>query len=295
VRYDEERPQFMRACLTGVEGTPYSNGVFMFDIYCPPDYPNVNCNCIHVTPGAHMVHANNGPGGFSPNLHNDSGKVCLSLLGTWDGPGWEAGKSNVYQVLSSIMWMILGAEHPYYMEPGYGGWEGTIDESSNQDEVLWYDEEVKWGTAQVAILDQLRNPPRGFEKVVRKHLLLKRKIIMATLRAWHDKGTENLKTRLAPVIAELEEEFTKHLDVESARADVREREQEVEFIRNKMDFLEKKLKACVGDPQTVMPKAYQRFKIGPALLKQALDKLQKAQQILADAEVRELQNRTDSS
>ena len=35
--------------------------------------------------------------------------------------------------------MILGAEHPYYMEPGYGGWEGNIAEDTNVDEVskLW--------------------------------------------------------------------------------------------------------------------------------------------------------------
>lgn len=172
----------MRACLIGVEGTPYSNGVFVFDIYCPPDYPNTNCLVTHVTRNGSLVHANNGPGGFSPNLHNDSGKVCLSLLGTWDGPGWESGKSNVYQVLSSIVWMILGAQHPYHMEPGFGGWEDTVDPNADVEEVRWYDEEVQWGTAQIAILEQLRDPPRGFEKVVRKHLLLKRKIIMATVK-----------------------------------------------------------------------------------------------------------------
>ena len=26
------------------------------------------------------------------------GKVCLSLLGTWQGPGWVAGKSTLLQV-----------------------------------------------------------------------------------------------------------------------------------------------------------------------------------------------------
>ena len=50
----------------------------------------------------------------------DTGQVCLSLLGTWDGPGWESGTSNIYQLLSTILYMILGAKHPYYMEPDYG-------------------------------------------------------------------------------------------------------------------------------------------------------------------------------
>ena len=65
-------------------------------------------------------------GGFSPNLHKSTGKVCLSLLGTWnEGATWDAGKSNVYQVLSTILFMIFGSKYPYYMEPGYGGWEGA--------------------------------------------------------------------------------------------------------------------------------------------------------------------------
>ena len=76
--------------------------------------------------------------------------------------------------------MILGAEHPYYMEPGHGGWENSRNQQVNTD-VLWYDEEVKWGTAKFAILDQLRTPPVGFEQIVRTHLLSKRLVILATL------------------------------------------------------------------------------------------------------------------
>jgi len=34
---------------------------------------------------------------MNPNLYAD-GKVCLSLLGTWSGPGWEKGVSTLSQV-----------------------------------------------------------------------------------------------------------------------------------------------------------------------------------------------------
>ena len=34
---------------------------------------------------------------FNPNLYN-CGKVCLSLLGTWSGPGWVPGESTILQV-----------------------------------------------------------------------------------------------------------------------------------------------------------------------------------------------------
>lgn len=47
-----------------------------------------------------------------------TGKVCLSLLGTWAGPGWEPGKSTLLQVLISIQSLIMVPE-PMFNEPGY--------------------------------------------------------------------------------------------------------------------------------------------------------------------------------
>jgi hypothetical protein len=44
-------------------------------------------------------------------------KVCLSLLGTWTGPGWISGQSTLLQVLISIQSLIL-CEEPYLNEPG---------------------------------------------------------------------------------------------------------------------------------------------------------------------------------
>lgn len=46
--------------------------------------------------------------------------MCLSLLGTWQGPGWEKGVSTLSQVLLSIQAQIL-VERPYANEPGV--WE----------------------------------------------------------------------------------------------------------------------------------------------------------------------------
>ena len=85
IRFDENHPRFLQALLMGIEGTPYASGLFLFDIYLPSSYPQKPCNIKHITHGATLCHANNGPGGFSPNLHQTSGKVCLSLLGTWNG------------------------------------------------------------------------------------------------------------------------------------------------------------------------------------------------------------------
>ena len=43
---------------------------------------------------------------FNPNLYN-CGKVCLSLLGTWSGPGWDPKASTLLQVLVSIQSLIM--------------------------------------------------------------------------------------------------------------------------------------------------------------------------------------------
>ena len=100
---------------------------------------------------------------FNPNLYNN-GKCCLSLLGTWQGPGWDAGSSTLLQVLVSIQSMILGTSAPYFNEPGYANIEGTAagDAASRA-----YNEELRHHTLLHAILPALRNPPAGLEEVVR--------------------------------------------------------------------------------------------------------------------------------
>ena len=60
---------------------------------------------------------------FNPNLY-ESGKVCLSLLGTWSGPGWIPNKSSLIQVLISIQSLIL-VEQPYFNEPSFEVSMGT--------------------------------------------------------------------------------------------------------------------------------------------------------------------------
>jgi len=205
LRVDEERPQYLRALLSGLPGTPYESGLFVFDILVPSNYPTVNPHVKHTTPGASNVASPGGysPGGFSPNLHQHGGQVCLSLLGTWSsGTGWSS-EHNIYTVLSAIQQMILSAEHPYYMEPSYGGWEGTAPTSGHEPEVIEYDEIVKNGTARYAMLDILKNPPQGFEEAVRAHFLHQRQSIMETLEYWSEDGSPSFRQKLEPVRKEL--------------------------------------------------------------------------------------------
>jgi ubiquitin-protein ligase len=99
VRYDSQRFSSLRACISGPAGTPYEKGLFFFDIFLPSEFPAVPPKVQFLTTGAGRVR-------FNPNLY-ENGKVCLSLLGTWAGPGWIPNKSSLIQVLVSIQSLIL--------------------------------------------------------------------------------------------------------------------------------------------------------------------------------------------
>jgi len=212
VRFDESNPRFLQAMLIGLKGTPYYNGCFLFDIYLPDEYPQKPCKVKHVSNGAQLCHANNGPGGFSPNLHQSSGKVCLSLLGTWSGPGWEPNKSNVYQLLSTLLLMVFGAEHPYYMEPSYGGWEGTAYGKTKHDpKVIQYDEEVLYHTAKSVILEMMKKPYPGFEDIIKTHFRLKKDQIKNHMQDMlhAEQYSASFKKKVKPIYDQIEAELEK--------------------------------------------------------------------------------------
>ena len=98
---DEARMGVTRALITGPQDTPYAFGMFIFDIFCPPSYP-------HAPPLVTLKTTGEGTVRFNPNLY-ESGKVCLSLLGTWFSDGdetkWTPGQSSISQVVKSIQGM----------------------------------------------------------------------------------------------------------------------------------------------------------------------------------------------
>ena len=51
VRFDSEEPAFLRVLISGVDSTPYASGLFLFDIYCQPSYPDAPPSVVHITPG----------------------------------------------------------------------------------------------------------------------------------------------------------------------------------------------------------------------------------------------------
>lgn len=94
VRHGETRPDVMKILIIGPKDSPYENGLFEFDLLCGADYPRGPPLMKFRTTGGGIVH-------FNPNLYPD-GKVCLSILGTWEGKPWIEKQSTLLQVLLSI-------------------------------------------------------------------------------------------------------------------------------------------------------------------------------------------------
>ena len=98
----------LRAAMVGAAGTPYQDGLFFFDLQLPPSYPAAPPQVCYRSFGLCV----------NPNL-DESGTVCLSLLGTFDGEGpevWSPANSSILQVVVSIQGLVLTAQ-PYYKRP----------------------------------------------------------------------------------------------------------------------------------------------------------------------------------
>ncbi|XP_068153762.1 baculoviral IAP repeat-containing protein 6 isoform X3 [Drosophila tropicalis] len=175
VRCDTDRLDIMKVLITGPADTPYANGCFEFDVFFPPDYPNLPMLINLETTGRHSVR-------FNPNLYND-GKVCLSVLNTWHGrpeEKWNAQTSSFLQVLVSIQSLILVPE-PYFNEPGFERSRGTPSGTNSSRE---YNSNIYQACVRWAMLEQIRNPSPCFRDVIHKHFWLKREEICNQIEGW---------------------------------------------------------------------------------------------------------------
>eukprot|EP01092_Planopodium_desertum_P010110 TRINITY_DN44440_c0_g2_i1.p1 TRINITY_DN44440_c0_g2~~TRINITY_DN44440_c0_g2_i1.p1 ORF type:complete len:293 (-),score=8.98 TRINITY_DN44440_c0_g2_i1:72-950(-) len=180
LRISKTRVDVMQAMITGPRDTPYAGGCFQFDIFFPSTYPNTPPLVNLETTGGCTVR-------FNPNLY-DTGKVCLSLLGTWSGTSgenWSKETSTFLQVLISIQSLIL-VPQPYYNEPGYERQMGT---PAGDSASAAYNDHIRCETIHWTMLEMLRKPPAGFEEVVRAHFYLKQKEILTQCDKWVKEST----------------------------------------------------------------------------------------------------------
>ena len=181
-RSDDSNVLACRAMITGPDNTPYDSGCLIFDIAIPQDYPAKPPKVKYLTTGGKR---------FNPNLYAN-GKVCLSLLGTWQGEAWNPGISTLNQILISIQSQIL-VDEPYFNEPGYQTSIGTqtgINRSKN------YNKNIRLYTMDHAMIDLLENKSSylEFRTVINKHFKRKKDYILKTCKKWVDES-EDMKDK----------------------------------------------------------------------------------------------------
>ncbi len=141
----------IKAMIIGPDDTPYEGGFFFFDINFPKNYP--------MEPPKAKFMTLNRDVRFNPNLYK-CGKVCVSLLNTWAGPGWTTA-CTLSAVLLSIQSLLN--ENPIHNEPGW--------EKENGERCKTYNDLLDYYNLKVAVLQMIRDTPIGFE--VFKDIMLK--------------------------------------------------------------------------------------------------------------------------
>ena len=132
-----------RGMILGPPHTPYALGMFHFDLKFPQDYPNSPPKVLITTTSGGQVR-------FNPNLYA-TGKVCLSILGTWraehSGEQWSAVQSS-QSILLSIQ--SLMNDTPYHNEPSF-----EVDDGSG--DVQRYNEKITHESVRVAVCEVMED------------------------------------------------------------------------------------------------------------------------------------------
>ena len=146
VHFNDKNLFNAKALIIGPKETPYQNGFYLFDINYTENYPQTPPKVVLCTLNKHTR--------FNPNLYTN-GKVCLSILGTWSGPGWTPCLST-NEVLLSIQSLLNN--NPIQNEPGY---EQLTPEDS--EPARSYVNILEYHNHLIAIHQMINQLPQAFE------------------------------------------------------------------------------------------------------------------------------------
>jgi ubiquitin-protein ligase len=143
--YNEDNITEARIMIIGPEDTPYENGFYLFHFKFPNNYPFEPPSVKYYTQGDNTR--------FNPNLYT-CGKVCLSLINTWDGPKWTSCQT-IRSVLISLRGLVLGVKYPLQNEPGY--------ETSKDLRAQAFNDVIQYQNYHIAVVKMINDTPKGFE------------------------------------------------------------------------------------------------------------------------------------
>lgn len=175
--------------LVGGDDTPYAHGFYFFTFNFPENYPMVPPKGASMTQGRLETKTGESVAmRFNPNLYT-CGKLCLSILGTWQGPGWVP-TMTISIVCNTIQALVLH-EAPLKNEPAY------YDSAPTDPQVVNYSKIVSYANYKVAILDMLEKRPAPafdeFYPTMREVFLARFDKIMAGLEKERSTSTPTLR------------------------------------------------------------------------------------------------------
>ncbi len=151
VHVNDDNMKDVYALFIGREKTPYHHGFYFIKFTYPDDYPMSPPKAFYATQGSIP---GNGGVRFNPNLYT-CGKVCLSMLNTWQGPGWVP-TNTIVNVFMAIQALVLH-EVPLHNEPGY------TSHPVSDPVVQEYNRFIEYANYNIGIYEMLNHPPKGFE------------------------------------------------------------------------------------------------------------------------------------
>lgn len=134
----------IKVLMIGPSDTPYEHGYYFFNLKMPNDYP--------FNPPKVTYCTQNGKTRFNPNLYTN-GKVCLSIINTWQGPRWSSC-NTISTVLLSIQALVFISD-PLHNEPGFE--KDKSIKNTNYNILLTYE------NFKTAIYKMILTPPNTFE------------------------------------------------------------------------------------------------------------------------------------
>jgi ubiquitin-conjugating enzyme E2 Z len=185
-QHDEANVLCGQAVIIGAPGTPYAHGCYVFNFRFPPDYPH--------RPPTVLFATGDGVTRFNPNLYRN-GKVCLSILNTWQGPQWT-GCQTISSVLLSLKGNVLAVVLPLLNEPGVTARHADF---ARYHEILEYKnvEIAVWRTA-CEVARGRSNMCDGLRSVVSRHYIDTHASLLEDLRGRVKRagGAHDVKTSI---------------------------------------------------------------------------------------------------
>lgn len=169
-----------QALIFGPKDTPYEHGNYIFSFCFTKNYP--------YEPPVLTYQTNDGITRFNPNFYRN-GKVCLSILNTWEGDQWSACQS-IRSILVTLQ--MTFNEYPLLNEPG-------INWNSHSNYIKKYNQIIQYKNIEVSIFNYVTKKVNVQEEIyeaIMNHFRVTKEDLMKTIADLCEKYHESIRIEL---------------------------------------------------------------------------------------------------